>query len=155
MRPIRVYVDTSVVGGCFDEEFSVESLAFFEMAKNGKLILLLSSVLYSELRDAPQKVLKVLEALPAACYEQVVTNKAVGELRDQYLAAEVLGKAHYQDALHVAVATVFDCDMIISWNFKHLVHIEKIRGFNAVNIRNGYRAIDIRTPSEVVPQNEG
>ncbi|MDZ4857964.1 MAG: PIN domain protein [Candidatus Hydrogenedentes bacterium] len=125
------------------------------MAKNGELFLLLSSVLYSELKDAPNEVLAVLEDLPAPCYEQVGSNDEAGALRDQYLAAGVVGEAHFQDALHVAVATVYDSDMVISWNFKHLVHIEKIRGFNAVNIRNGYRTIDIRTPSEVIPQVEG
>ena len=71
-------------------------------------------------------------------------------LRDRYLAAGVVGPASVDDAHHVALATIAHADLIVSWNFKHIVHFEKIRGFNAVNLREGYQTIEIHSPKEVV-----
>ena len=72
------------------------------------------------------------------------------QLRDAYLEAEVVGGTHGNDAYHVALATVARADLIVSWNFKHIVHFDKIRGFNAVNLREGYLPMEIRSPREVV-----
>ena len=72
------------------------------------------------------------------------------QLRDAYLAAGVVGPAAMNDAHHVALATVARADLIVSWNFRHIVHVEKIRRFNAVNLMEGYVTIDIRSPREVV-----
>jgi hypothetical protein len=58
------------------------------------------------------------------------------------------------DALHVATATVTDCALIISWNFKHIVHFQKIPLYNAINIANGFRAIAIHSPLEVLNDDE-
>jgi hypothetical protein len=71
-------------------------------------------------------------------------------LRDAYLAAGVVGAASENDAHHVALAAVARADLIVSWNFKHIVHVDKIRRFNAVNLIEGYGMIDIRSPLEVV-----
>ncbi len=65
-------------------------------------------------------------------------------------AAKIVGKRYTTDAFHVALATVAGADVIVSWNCKHIVHLEKIRGFNAVNLLNGFANIEIRTPEEVV-----
>ena len=58
------------------------------------------------------------------------------------------------DAQHIALATVCRADLVVSWNFKHIVHYEKIRGFNSVNLREGYGMVDIRSPREVVKYEE-
>jgi hypothetical protein len=71
-------------------------------------------------------------------------------LRDAYLRAEVLGGGSEKDAHHVALATVAKADIIVSWNFRHIVHFDKIRGFQSVNLREGYAALEIRSPKEVV-----
>jgi hypothetical protein len=82
--------------------------------------------------------------------EAIADSEEVRRLRDLYLADRVVGPAQANDAHHVALATVAKADMIVSWNFKHVVHFEKIRGFNAVNIREGYAPIAIYSPPEVV-----
>lgn len=150
MKQLRIYVDTSVIGGCLDEEFAEESKALLQMVTDGKIRLIVSDILVDELDQAPQEVQKKFGALPPKQLEAVKQSKETERLRDLYLEAEVVGQARKNDAHHVALATVAQADMIVSWNFKHIVHFEKIRGFNAVNLREGYLPIDIRSPKEVV-----
>jgi len=77
-------------------------------------------------------------------------NGEAERLQDLYLAASVVGPASANDAMHVALAVVSRADMIVSWNFKHIVHYDKMRGFNAVNVREGYGQLMILSPLEVV-----
>jgi predicted nucleic acid-binding protein len=147
---IRVYIDTSVVGGCFDDEFSEASQALFEMAGRGEISLLISNILVDELTLAPERVQKVVADLPAGSFEIIQESEASRQLRDKYLDAGVVGAPHVNDAHHVAIATVSAADMIVSWNFKHLVHYDKIRQFNEVNVAAGYPAIQIFCPLEVI-----
>lgn len=150
MKQLRVYLDTSVIGGCFDEEFAEESKALLQMVNNGKIRLIVSDILVDELEQAPQQVQKKFGALSPQHLEAVRQSEETERLRDLYLEAEVVGETRKNDAHHMAIATVARADMIVSWNFKHIVHFEKIRGFNAVNLREGYLPIDIRSPREVV-----
>lgn len=150
MKRLRVYIDTSVVGGCFDEEFAEPSAALFELNRAGEIVLLVSDLLAQELRQAPEQVAARLDALNSDCTESVSTTARAVRLRDAYLDARVVSASSANDALHVALATTARSDVIVSWNFKHIVHLERIRGFNAVNIREGYAPLEIRSPKEVV-----
>jgi len=150
MKKLRIYIDTSIVGGCLDEEFKRESLALIEMGKKGQCQLLLSELLFRELEAAPKAVKDVVAGLPEDQIEGVMLNEEAEVLRRAYLDAEVVGPAQGNDALHVAIASVAKADMIVSWNFRHIVHFDKIRGFNAVNLREGYLPLEIRSPREVV-----
>ncbi len=150
MKKLRIYVDTSVIGGCFDEEFEYESNLLIQMAIENKVVLLVSDELVAEIQYAPQEVQDKLFSLPAECFEKLQTNAEAVDLHNSYLKAKILGKASESDALHVANATVAKADMIVSWNFKHIVHYDKIRGFNSVNMREGYGTIAIYSPKEVV-----
>lgn len=150
MKKLRIYADTSVVGGCLDEEFAQESLALFAMAREGKIILLLSDILADELEPARPEVQQVLTDLPPDCFERIVSDEESVTLRDAYLKAKVVGSKHVADAHHIALATIARADLVVSWNFKHIVHWDKIRMFNAVNLRDGYHQIDIRSPKEIV-----
>lgn len=150
MKRLRVYADTSVFGGCFDDEFSEISRKFFEEVKNGKFLLVVSEMTLFELKDAPADVRKVLTQLPADAMEIIEAAEEIAKLRDAYIEAGVLGEASIPDATHVASASVAEVDIIVSWNFKHIVHFEKIRGFHAVNLIKGYRMVEIYSPMEVV-----
>ena len=150
MKQLRIYVDTSVIGGCCDEEFAEASCRLIEMVKRGEIALLISALLAEELEDAPPDVKAILDDLPRHSLEFVNESAESRRLRDCYLAAKVVGPAHATDAHHVALATVSRADFIVSWNFKHIVHFDKIRGFNAVNLREGYAALAIYSPLEVV-----
>jgi len=150
MRPPRIYADTSVVGGCFDEEFAESSLALMGMARRGRLILLLSDILADELAPAPAEVQEFFAALSGRFVETVLSSDESEQLRDAYLKAGVVGRAQERDAHHIALATIVRADLMVSWNFKHIVHYDRIRMFNAVNMRLGYPLVEIRTPREVV-----
>lgn len=151
MRPIRVYTDTSVIGGCFDDEFKKESVSFFRMAQKGDLTLLLSEVVLNEVARAPQQVQKILALLPPEAFEMLPLTTEAITLRSSYISAKILGSKSINDATHVALATISRADAIVSWNFKHIVHLDKMKQFNAVNLMNGYGVLTIVTPREVVP----
>lgn len=150
MKRLRIYVDTSVFGGCFDDEFSEESKALFEHVKNGKFILVISPTTLRELDNAPEEVQRVLADLPPETVEIMEYSENIGFLRDAYVDAGVVGSASRADAEHVASASVADVDFIVSWNFKHIVHYEKISGYQAVNLMNGYKPIRIYSAKEVI-----
>lgn len=151
--PIRVYADTSVYGGAFDDEFAADSRAFFAEVRAGRFTLVLSAVVQAELEAAPEPVAALFrEVLPRA--EVVaVTAEALG-LQEAYLDAGILTPKWSDDALHVALATVSGCPLIVSWNFRHIVHFEKIPRYNAVNVLQGYGPLAIHAPPEVLYSDE-
>ncbi len=149
MHTIRVYADTSVFGGAEDSQFAEASRRFFQRVRAGELVLILSASTIEELEPAPQPVRQLLEDLPVDCVEQVATDDEVAALAQAYIDAGALGAASRMDALHVAAATVARADLILSWNFKHIVNYNRIRKFNGVNALKGYAAVDIRSPLEL------
>jgi hypothetical protein len=147
--PVRVYADTSVYGGVHDDEFREFSEAFFERVRGGRYRLLTSPLVFAELQDAPRAVQDWYEQFEPL-FEQVDVDAEALTLRDAYLAAQVVTARSAEDALHVTLASVHNAELIVSWNFRHMVNYDRIRGYNAVNLLNGYREVDIRTPREVV-----
>ena len=150
MKQLRIYIDTSVVGGCLDDEFNEDSKKLFQLAVDGKVCLLISEALTDELASGPEQVQNIIRRLPENIVESVSISREALGLQQAYIKAEVVTEVHGNDALHVALATVAKADMLVSWNFKHIVHFDKIRGFNAVNLREGYLPIEIHSPMEVV-----
>lgn len=150
MKQLKIYADTSVFGGCFDEEFKEESIMLFNEVKGGKFRLIISATTVAELDKAPARVQKILRDLPLAQVELIEFSEEIAFLRDEYLNAGILDTSHKADAEHIASASVADVDFVVSWNFKHIVHYEKITGFQAVNLLKGYKAIRIYSPKEVV-----
>jgi hypothetical protein len=149
MRRIRVYADNSVFSGTEDEQFAGPSKLFFERVHAGKFLLLLSNETLREMLGAPAPVQELWQNLPATSVEKVDINDEVKVLAEEYVKAGVLGRASEADALHVAAATVAAADLILSWNFRHIVNYNRILGFNSVNLRSGYRSMLILSPLEV------
>lgn len=150
---IRVYADTSVYGGVFDDEFAEASQAFFDLVRNNDFTLCVSEVVHQELSVAPEKVNELFqEFLPTAQLLDIGPDSL--ELQQAYIAEGILSEKWYDDALHVALATVAECNVIVSWNFKHIVNFRKIPLFNAVNVLKGYRQIAIHSPLEVINYEE-
>lgn len=145
-----MYADTSVFGGCFEEKFSHASTRFFEQVRDGAFVLVVSDVTLEELDPAPQFVSSVLNTVPAQHLERIVSSDDSRRLQSAYMVAGVVGPACGNDAAHIAVATVALVDIIISWNFKHIVHFEKIIGYEGVNAIHGYRSPRIYSPYEVI-----
>jgi hypothetical protein len=153
MRIPTIYTDTSVFGGVFDDEFMMPSREFFDLVRQGRFKLLVSDICRREISLAPANVRAFFdEMLPYLLV--VVVDKEVLRLRDAYISAEIVARKWIDDAGHVAAATVGCADLIVSWNFKHIVHFDKIRQYNAISLLNGYREIDIRSPAEVIEYEE-
>jgi hypothetical protein len=150
MKKNRIYADTSVFGGVFDPEFALISSQFFEEVRKGHHLLLISEITGQELENAPLRVRELILDLPQGAIEKLVFSDEMADLRDAYLSAKVIERKWNDDAGHVAAATVSRADAIISWNFKHMVKLEKIRAFNSVNIALGYPMIAILSPREVI-----
>lgn len=150
MKRPRIYADTSVFGGYFDDEFAEITRKFFEELRKGAFVLVLSDTTLRELRRCPQEVRELLRGIPTEHLENVALSEEIQGLRDAYLGAGVVGEASISDAEHIASASVAGVDIIVSWNFKHIVHFSKIRGYHAVNLLQGYTAIPIHSPQEVV-----
>lgn len=154
MHKSRVYADTSVFGGTQDEEFAEDSRLFFEQVRTGRFRLVLSQTVLDELDPAPPNVQAVLASLPENATDVVSRSPEVAELRDAYLQAGIVGPASRRDAEHIATASVAGVDLIVSWNFHHIVHYDKIRLYHAVNLVQGYKPIPIHTPKEVIQYEE-
>jgi hypothetical protein len=150
MRRLRIYADTSVFGGCFDDEFAEDSKLLFEEIKRGRFVLVVSATTLRELDGAPAEVQALYAALPERYVERIPLGGEISRLRDAYIKAGVVGPSSRADAEHIACASVAEVDLIVSWNFKHIVHFEKVRGYHAINLLHGYDPIPIHSPREVV-----
>lgn len=137
MKSVRVYIDTSIIGGKFDSEFQKASEIFFEKVIENKFHLVISALVQEEIVAAPEKVKNFLEEELKHNALVIEVSEAALRLRESYLKANIVSKKSSNDALHVALATVNNCPMIISWNFKHIVHYEKIALYNSINILEG------------------
>lgn len=149
-RPLRVYADTSVFGGCFEAKFSEASTRFFEQVREGTFLLVVSDVTLDELKFAPESVRRILADLDQSRVERVAVAPESEALARKYLEAKVVGPACVDDARHIAVATIMNVDIIVSWNFKHIVHYEKIMGYEGINLKMGYFSPRIHSPEELV-----
>ncbi len=144
----RLYIDTSVFGGYFDEEFSEYTIPLFERLLNGEFKLLFSTVTQDELNTAPERVKKLVTSLKVDNTEFMEINDEAVELATNYIEEKVVGQTSFADCLHIALATINRADYLISWNFKHIVNVQRIRGYNAINIKNGYKELEIRSPRD-------
>jgi len=148
MKKFRLYLDTSVFGGCFDVEFATVSNKLFELVSADRIIVVVSDVILKELERAPQEVKNLLK-LFSDNFELITTDLQSLMLRDKYIQKGILSQKWSDDALHVALATSSRADAIVSWNFKHIVRFDKMKAFNQVNFEEGYGVLTIISPKEV------
>jgi hypothetical protein len=150
----RIYIDTSVVGGCEDEEFSMWSIQLFEELRQGLRIAIISDLTRRELEGAPETVKKVLLSLPDANVENVFLTEEAESVAQSYLDDGIVTVKHIADAQHIAIASVERVDVLVSWNFQHIVNLDRIHAFNSVNLKLGYPILEIRSPREVIHEKE-
>lgn len=146
----RIYIDTSVVGGYFDEEFREDTIRLFKRLEDNEIIFVVSDLLDLELLNAPQNVQELLLNYPADKFERIELTKEAVLLADTYINERVVGKTSTTDCRHIALATINKVDVLASWNFKHIVNLDKIKGYNSVNLRLGYMMIEIRSPKDLI-----
>jgi hypothetical protein len=149
MKVPRVYVDTSVIGGCFDAEFAPWSLGLLEDFRLGNFAPVVSVLVAAEIQPAPENVRAKYDELLGFGAEVLSLNDEVRNLAAAYAQRRILPPTFSNDGLHIALATVAGLDLLVSWNFAHIVRFDKIRLFNAVNLEAGYKPISIHSPREV------
>lgn len=146
----RIYINTSVVGGFFDEEFKDATQLLFKRIENDEVKFIISDLLELELIQAPKRVSDLLLNYPTDRFERIELTQEIMDLADKYITEKVVGKTSLEDCRHIALATIYRVDALASWNFKHIVNLDRIKGYNSVNLRLGYPTIEIRTPQELV-----
>jgi len=137
-----------VIGGYFDEEFKIYTVSLFERIQNGEFTVLLSSITQDELENAPTHVQELVKNMKSGFIEFLTITDDAVDLANEYIREKVVGQISYADCLHIALATIYRADFLISWNFKHIVNMQRIRGYNSVNIRSGYKQLEIRSPRD-------
>ena len=148
-KKLRVYADTSVIGGCEDEEFREPSRQLIDRFARGEMTLVLSDLTLRELEAAPAQVREILGVVPPQHTEVIDLSEEAERLSAMYIERGVLSSRMLADALHIAAATLAGVDVLVSWNFKHVVNLHRIQAYNEVNRDMGYEALDIRTPREI------
>lgn len=146
----RIYTDTSVLGGCDDVEFREPSRRLVALFERGELTLVLSELTVRELESAPEAVRGFLRRVSAAHVEALAMSPEAEELAAAYIADGTIAARMRADALHIALATVARVDVLVSWNFKHIVNLKRIRAYNAVNLKRGHPLLENRSPREVL-----
>jgi predicted nucleic acid-binding protein len=150
----RIYIDTSVVGGYFDEEFSETTKRFFERLENNEIVFVISDLLDLELTGAPRNVRELLYNFSSDKFERVQLTEEAIQLANKYITEKVVGKTSLEDCRYIALATINRVDVLASWNFKHIVNLDRIKGYNSVNYRYGYPMIEIRSPKDLINYGE-
>ena len=151
----RFYFDTSVFGGVYDEEFEESSIQLFEKVKLGQIVCLYSALSEVELSLAPENVRSFFEGLPIGYLEKVMISDEAVDLANKYIARNVVGRTSFDDCVHIALATIHKADILVSWNFKHIVNVYRIRGYNSVNLKAGYQTLEIRSPKDIIGYEAG
>lgn len=150
----RIYIDTSIVGGYFDDEFKEATRMLFQRFENKEIKFVVSELLDLELIKAPLLVRELLFNYPSDYFERVDLTEEAIRLADTYIEEKVVGKTSIEDCRHIAMATIYKVDVLASWNFKHIVNLDRIKGYNSVNLRLGYSMIEIRSPKDLVNYGE-
>ena len=150
----RLYLDTSVLGALVDRlppGRAEPTLRLLDWASQGSCSVCVSALVLEEIVRAPENVRSRIEkVLGKVAPEILEETQECRELADSYVAANVFSSSYLADARHVAMATVSEVDALVSWNYRHMVNLDKKRLITATNLVRGYRPLEIVTPSEVI-----
>ena len=154
MRKQRIYLETTLFNFYFDEDrgFAHDStVALFKEIAAGKYEAFTSRFVIDELNNAPEaKREKMLNLILEHDIPILETDDEAVRIADLYIEEKIIPHKYRTDGLHIAIATVNDLDMIISMNFQHIVKRKTVKMTGHINTMNGYRAVEIYSPMEVV-----
>lgn len=155
MKKLKVYLDTSLFNFLFeekDEEKQKATELFFQQIHNAETFLpYVSALVLRELEHAPveklQKMMYALKGVNAGVLEE--SEEAI-RLSNRYVEEGLIPPKYRNDAVHLALASVYEIDVVVSWNLEHMVKLKTKRGVSGINRLEGYREIEILTPQEVI-----
>ncbi len=154
MKKAKVYIDTSVFGGYFDPEFERWSKGLFLDFDKGFYQPVISELVETEISRAPEEVQDFLLNFLIKHPEIIKPNQEIYDLLRGYRNKKILTPKYENDLLHIAFATYANVDVLVSWNFRHIVRFDKIQMFNSVSLEMGYKPIQIYSPREVTKSEE-
>ncbi|HHW02067.1 MAG TPA: type II toxin-antitoxin system VapC family toxin [Thermoanaerobacterales bacterium] len=154
MKKLKVYLDTSVISHLDHPdapENMQQTLKFWDELVKGLYWVFISEIVLLEINKCPEhKRLKMLEYINSIRYDEIIIDNEIIELARKYVSEGIIPGKYIDDALHIAAATVADCDILASWNFKHIVRSKTIFGVNGVNRLFGYKEIQLLTPGIII-----
>ena len=147
-RKIRVYVDASALGGKFNRRIAEQTRPFWDAVERGEMIVIVSDMLEREVKNekTPQRAKDFFDTLLESNAVRITAGKEANDLAARYIAENVVDETSFVDSVHVAVATLANADVIVSWNLQHMV--EQSEGYKRVNRTLGYPEIEILTPEK-------
>lgn len=145
----RVYVDGCAIGGLFNQ-YAEQTKPFWSAVLKGEITIIASDILDAEVKKAPKVVRDFYNGIPESQIQRIISTEEANDLAARYIAENVVGPTSLDDCKHIALATLARADVLVSWNFRHIVNITRIKGYNSVNMKLGYPQIEIRTPYEVI-----
>ncbi|MFH1320727.1 MAG: PIN domain-containing protein [Bacteroidota bacterium] len=147
---MQLYIDTSVFGGYFEREFQLWTQKLVNQIFDGEFTAVISDITLAELETAPKNVRELADRIISENAEFVIAGQPDKYLAEKYVKEKIVSPKFRSDALHIAIATINKVDVLTSWNFKHIVNLNRIRQYNSVNLKYGYTMIEIRSPMEIV-----
>ena len=153
MRPPTLYLDTSILGGYFDDEWKKPTQELWRQMESGRWRFVTSLVAAEELTEAPERVRELFNNTfePADVLD---VSEEIDHIAETNVAHGVVTQKYEDDARHVAACTINSIDFLVSWNFRHMVNVQRETAFNGVNLLNGYPAIRIVNPLEIIYGNQ-
>ena len=158
MRKLKLYLDTSVISYLHAPdtlEKMEETVVLWEEIKTGKYDIVISELVYGEIEQCfePKRTFLRDEVLKIK-FKELTQTREVLELAKEYVKNGVLSQKSFDDCIHIAYAVIENCDFLVSWNFKHLVNVNTIKGVKIVNAVNDYREISIISPTMLISKEE-
>jgi len=151
MKKLKLYLDTSVISYLNQAdapEKMEETRLFWEQIKAGKYDVVISDIVIKEIENCDEKKKKTLTSyLAAMSYELFILDERSIRIAEQFVDLHILKEKHIDDCRHIAGAIVSGCDVIVSWNFKHIVNYKTQMGVKAVTALEGYKELLIYTPT--------
>jgi predicted nucleic acid-binding protein len=158
LRKLKLYIDTSTISHLFADDTPdkmEDTIQFWKDCISGKYDLFISPIVIDEVEKcAEPKRSKMYERLEQITLQVLDRNDEVVQLAKKYINSGVLKEKSFDDCLHIAFAAVYDCDILVSWNFKHLVNFKTINGVRIVNATNRYREISLVAPNMLLEEDD-
>jgi len=155
-KKIRVYLDTSVVS-YLDQQDAPEKMSetkeVWDKIKEGNYEVFISTLVIDELQKCQEpKRTYLLNQLNEIDFTILEVNESTVRLAEKFIDFGVLKKKSFEDCQHIAAAILSNCDIIVSWNFKHIVNVKTIRGIKVVTTMEGYKDILIYPPTALLEE---
>ena len=154
MKKLKLYLDTSVIGHLDHQdtpEKTADTLTLWQEIEDGIYDVYLSFVLFEELNGCKPDKQAILDNYIARIeYTSIEPSDEIYLLADEFIKQGILRPKSYDDAQHLASAMVSDCDIVVSWNFRHMVNHKTINGVKIVAALTEYKDIRIYTPTMLI-----